>query len=116
MRIAWLSLLTLCFVLNGCCENEHPAQRLSPDGKWKYVTFQRTCGATTSANFQVSILSASKSAPNEPGNTFIAVVDGTLPVEWVSSRELKIYYPARLRVTKKESAVGPIHITYVVAQ
>ncbi len=62
-----LSCLWLC----GCCENEWASEQISPDGKWKYVTFSRNCGATTGNNYQVSVLSASAHLPLAAGNAFI---------------------------------------------
>src|SRR3569623_1030433 len=54
------------------CENESPGEHLSPDGQWKYVSFDRNCGATTGSNLQISVLPASKSLPNGGANAFIA--------------------------------------------
>ena len=64
--------MSACLLLPSCCENERPFGHLSPDGKWKYVTFSRNCGATTADNFQVSVLPATALMPTEAGNAFIA--------------------------------------------
>jgi hypothetical protein len=45
----FLSIATLS--LSGCCANEMLYEHVSPDGKWKYITFDRNCGATTGDNF-----------------------------------------------------------------
>jgi hypothetical protein len=59
-------------LLAGCCANEIPSEHVSPDGKWKYVTFDRNCGATTANNMQVSVLPAIAGLSNDAGNAFIA--------------------------------------------
>jgi hypothetical protein len=115
------SAFALCLSLCGCCGNEAPAEHLSPDGQWKYVSFDRNCGATTSSNLQISVLPASKALPNEAANAFIADDNhGTTRFvaqpEWVSARELKITYSARARIFKKESKVGPTDLKYVEEQ
>ena len=112
-------MVVLCLGLGGCCTNEAPAEHHSPDGQWKYVSFDRNCGATTGSNLQISVLPASKSLPNEAGNAFIAddnhgATRFVAQPEWVSARELKITYSANARIFKKEPKVGPIAVTYRV--
>ena len=106
-----------CSLLVGCCDNENPAEHLAPDGAWKYVSFDRNCGATTGSNVQVSVLIASRQLPNESANAFIADDDHgatrfVAQAEWVSSRKLRIIYSRKARVFRKESKVGPIEIEY----
>jgi hypothetical protein len=113
--------LVLCLGLGGCCANEAPAEHISPDGQWKYVTFDRNCGATTGSNLQISVLPASKRLPNKAANAFIAddnhgATRFVAQPEWVSARELKITYSAKARIFKKESRVGPIELKYVQEQ
>jgi len=73
------SLLLLVFcastLLVGCndlCDNEAPAEHASPDGRWKYVSFDRNCVATTGSNLQISVLPSSQSLSNEAANAFAA--------------------------------------------
>jgi len=113
-----LLAIGLCVSLGGCCSNEAPAEHLSPDKAWKYVSFDRNCGATTRDNFQLSILPASKPLPNEAGNTFIAddnhgATRFVAQAEWIASRKIKITYSTKARIFKKETKIGPIAITYV---
>jgi hypothetical protein len=115
----FLSALTV-LLLSGCCVNETPSEHLSPDGKWKYVTFNRNCGATTGDNFQVSVLSASAQLPAEAGNTFIADDDHgatrfVAELEWLAPHTLQITYCSKARVFKKESRVGSLDVRYVEA-
>ena len=120
-KLLLTATLVACALLVACCRNEAPAEHLSPDGQWKYVSFDRNCGATTRDNLQISILAASKRLPNEAANAFIAddnhgATRFVAQPEWVSSRELRIIYSPKARVFKKESQVGPIRITYAEEQ
>ena len=109
-------------VLVGCtgstCTNDAPAEHISPDGQWKYVSFDRDCGATTRSNLQVSVLPASESLPTDAANAFIAddnhgATRFLAQPEWMSAHKLRITYSVKARVFKKESKVGPIDIDYV---
>lgn len=118
-RIVVFVLAAAAF-LTGCntCANEAPAEHLSPDGQWKYVSFDRNCGATTGSNLQISILPASKSLPNEAANAFIAddnhgAMRFVAQPQWVSNSKLRIEYSAKARIFKQETKVGPIEIEYV---
>jgi len=114
--------LTFIMVVVGCadfgCTNEAPAEHFSPDGQWKYVSFDRNCGATTGSNLQISVLPASKALPRGAANAFIADNDHgatrfVAQPEWLSSRKLRINYSPKARISKKEAQVGPIEIEYV---
>jgi hypothetical protein len=120
MRTFAASLLIAAAFLTGCdtCANEAPAEHLSPDGQWKYVSFDRNCGATTGSNLQVSILRSSKSLPNNAANAFIAddnhgKTTFVAQPEWVSPNRLRITYSAKARIFKRETKVGSIEIEYV---
>jgi hypothetical protein len=117
-----LFLLTSVTVLVGCtdfgCTNEAPAEHLSPDGQWKYVSFDRNCGATTGTNLQISILPASKPLSRGAANMFIADDDHgatrfVAQPGWLSNRKLRIAYSPKARIFKKETKVGPIEIEYM---
>jgi hypothetical protein len=107
-----------CLSLSGCCQNEAATEHLSPDGKWKYVTFSRNCGATTGDNFQVSILPASEPFPSEGGNAFIADSNhGEAPfvalAVWLAPQTLQINYSSKARVFKKELRVAGVDVRYL---
>ena len=104
----------------GCtdCQNEAPAEHVSPDGQWKYVSFDRNCGATTGSNLQISVLPVSKSLSSGAANAFIAddnhgATRFVAQPEWLSGRRLRIVYSSKARVFKKEAKMGPIDIEYV---
>jgi hypothetical protein len=106
-----------CLLLSSCCENERRFGHLSPDGKWKYVTFSRNCGATTADNFQVSVLPATALMPKEAGNAFIADDDHgeaafVADLEWLPPHTLQIKYSAKARIFRKESRVAVVEIRY----
>jgi hypothetical protein len=103
----------------GLCANEAPAEHPSPDGRWKYVSFDRNCGANTSSNLQISILPVSKSLPKDAANAFIADSDHgatrfVAQPEWITARKLRITYSPKARIFKRESKVGPIEVEYVL--
>ena len=116
-----LLLLAVLLMLAGCtksnCANEAIAKCSSPDGQWKYVSFDRNCGATTGNNLQISILPASESQPSSAANAFIAddnhgATQFLAQPEWSSRQKLRIAYSKKARIFKKESKVGPIEIEY----
>jgi hypothetical protein len=117
--------VALALTLAGCtdsgCANEAPAEHLSPDKQWKYVSFDRNCGATTGSNLQVSVLPAAKPLPSGAGNAFIAdgnhgATNFVAQPEWIPARKLRITYSLKARIFKKEASVGPIEIEYVEQQ
>ena len=115
-------LFVVAMLLSGCdCENEGLAEHLSPDGRWKYVSFDRNCGATTRSNLQVSVLPASKPLSNGAANAFIAddnhgAARFVAQSEWISPTKLRIIYSPKARVFKRESKVGPIDIEYLAEE
>ncbi|MGN0921707.1 MAG: hypothetical protein ACI4NJ_08320 [Cellvibrio sp.] len=75
------------------CENEVFKQTYSPNQELKAVIFQRSCGATTDFNTQVSLLVKNEALPNDSGN--VLVIEGhpndtLLEINWLSNDELKI--------------------------
>jgi hypothetical protein len=121
MRETHVLFLVACLTA-GCtdsgCQNEAPAEHVSPDGQWKYVSFDRNCGATTGSNLQISVLAASQSLPSGAANAFIAddkhgATRFVAQPEWLSGRKLRIAYSPKARIFKKEAKVGPIEIEYV---
>src|SRR3954468_19420115 len=96
-------------------QNEAPAEHVSPDGQWKYVSFDRNCGATTGSNLQISVLPVSRALSTGAANAFIAddnhgATRFVAQPEWMSARRLRIVYSSKARVFKKEAKVGLIDI------
>jgi len=120
-KAALIATLAVSALMIGCndvgCENEAPAEHLSPDGQWKYVSFDRNCGATTRSNLQISVLPANKPLPSGAANTFIAddnhgETTFVAQPEWLSSRKLRITYAAKARIFKRETKIGPVEVEY----
>ena len=120
MRQATALFVFACLTLMiGCtnCENEDPVEHVSPNGQWKYVSFDRNCGATTGSNLQISVLPVSKSLSSGAANAFIAddnhgATRFVAQPEWMSDHLLRIAYSSKARVFKKEAKVGSIDIEY----
>ena len=114
MRQATTLFVFACLtLLVGCsnCQNEAPAEHISPDGQWKYVSFDRNCGATTGSNLQISVLPVSESLSNGAANAFIAddnhgATRFVAQPEWISAHKLRVSYSSKARVFKKEAMVG----------
>jgi len=120
MRICVVVEVVLCLFVPACslCANQDLYERVSPDGHWKYVSFERNCGAAAADNLEISILPVSKKLPDDGGNAFIAdynhgATTYTPKAQWLSARQLQITYSGKARVYKKEHKVGPIDISYV---
>jgi hypothetical protein len=107
-------LLALSMVSSGCglCENKTSQTVISPSGKLKAVVFNRSCGATTAFNTQVSIIPATGSLADEGGNTL--VLDGTVPlkVEWGSDSGLNLSGLGIAKVFHQSRSVTGVSINY----
>src|SRR5258708_19701527 len=117
MRALCCSLSIIGWLLRlSCWENEMPYEPVSPDGEWKYVTFDRNCGATTRGNLQVTLLPTAARLPNEAGNTFIAddnhgAAGSIAQFEWLSPHPPQITYSSKPPLFNKESPTSTLHIT-----
>ena len=115
MKMRWMLLITVSFLLAGClgndCVNEVREELPSPNGNFKAVAFSRNCGATTGANMQVSVLKIKEKLPNDGGNTLI-VDKGEAKVSWTQDGDLLIVLGHEVRVFKKESVVHGVTIEY----
>src|SRR5215469_6392667 len=78
MRGRCLAALVTLATLAGCYQDERPADKcdndqvgeyVSPDHQWKAVLFLRQCGHGPTEN-HISVLPATATLPNEPGNAF----------------------------------------------
>jgi len=79
------------FVLSDLCENEIISLSTSPNGNWKVVLFERSCGATTGYTSQISLVKAAEQLPNEAGNIYVeSGYPGGYQIEWVSDNKVNI--------------------------
>jgi hypothetical protein len=91
--IGVLFIATTGFDLSTGCGNDILQTSLSPDGKHQAIYFQRSCGATTSYAYGVSVLPSQTSLPNESGNVTNCVNDEPITkMKWVSEQQLNLYY------------------------
>lgn len=82
-----------CWMFGGLgdlCGNEIISSDVAPNGALKAVLFRRDCGATTGYSTQVSILSASRSLPNEAGNIFIQKDEPVVVIRWIDDHHLSV--------------------------
>jgi len=89
----------------GTCENDQWSEALSPDKQWKSVLFQRQCGDDVS--FHVSVLPATRTLANEPGNAFRQDTTGegsrsshTFHQRWKPPHELWIAHDQGMKVVR----------------
>lgn len=122
--LAVVVAIALYVIADAMCQNEVLSDVRSPDGKYRVITFQRDCGATSDFSTQVSVIPAWWYLRNVSGNLFVADTDhGKAPsgpgggpdvrVMWMSPSLLSISYHPDARVFKSESAVGSVSVTYM---
>ena len=120
------------FALQSCndfelCGNQVIREDLAPDKKFKVVTFQRDCGATTGFSTQASLIEANSSLLNKGGNIFAAdtnhgkapatVTGGPeLVVSWKDSKHLVLQYHSQARVFLKAMESNGIEVTHEALQ
>ena len=114
------------------CGNDILTEMRSPDGRLRFVVFQRDCGPTTGFSTQVSILTSDAGFLTTPtwlrstrsGNAFVADTNhGEAPsgpgggpvvqVEWLGPNRLKIIHDKRARVFKSAQSVNGVSVEYV---
>ena len=127
MRARALVLLVTFAGLTGCyestrppdkCDNDQTGESLSPDKEWKAVVFLRQCGDGPTES-HISVLPATASLPNEPGNAFRQ--DGTgggsrssyrMEGTWKGPHELWIAHDTTMKVAYAAAGVGPVRIVH----
>jgi hypothetical protein len=104
------------------CGNDVVREIRAPNGRMKAVVFERNCGSTTGFSTQISLLSSTKSLPNDIGNLFVATTEGRFPgaawggpdvdVSWVDDTHLLLKYDSRASVFKHEESLANVIIRY----
>jgi hypothetical protein len=94
------------------CENSSPVEIPSPDHKLGAWIFIRGCGVTAPNSVQVTVLPAGSEPPAESGNTFIRAPVAAVRVEWPSAHELLITHQGGGNVSKQESQVAGVAVSY----
>jgi hypothetical protein len=129
MRGRRLVLLIALSTLSGCyentrpankCDNDQTAESLSPDKEWKAVLFLRQCGDGPTES-HISVLPATATLQNEPGNAFRQDRSGegsksshSFQARWKGPRELWIGYDSTMKPAYAASQVGPVKIFHSV--
>ena len=100
------------YFFQGLCGNTIISTSTSPDGRWKIVLFERSCGATTGFSTQIALLESGEVLDNESGNIYIASgYPNGYDIHWQSNEAVKIK-GIRTRVNKKIELFKGIHIYY----
>jgi hypothetical protein len=109
----------------GMCGNTILSESPSPDGRFRAIVFDRSCGAVShGSSTQVSVLARSEVLPNAAGDAFVGHLDsgigpvGTgdaeVKVTWISKTDLQVAYHARSRVALARQAIAGITVKYAV--
>ena len=108
----------------GCadlCGNRILHRVASPDGRHMAILFERDCGATTAASYQVSILPAGET-PSGRGNVFIAEPgrasadrpnEPVVEVAWLSPHRLQVRYRHDDRLFERVDQREGVQVEYV---
>ncbi len=100
--------------MTGMCGNTLLSESQSPNGKWKAVVFERSCGATTGVSTQVSILRKNEDLPNEIGNICVVDVFPKVELRWVGNNELVITHHGGAKLFHAVQSFEGINIKYEV--
>ena len=112
-------LVVIAVAALGCgdaplCENSSQVEIASPDQQLVAWIFIRGCGATVGDSIQVSILPAGSAPPEDTGNAFTMDKRGEVRVNWSADRELVISHKPTDRVSKHETEVAGVKVSYEV--
>ena len=105
------------------CANSMLSESRSPDGRYKAVVFERSCGATTGFSTQVSILPIDATQPRSGGNALVVDTDHgaapigkgggpTVRVDWLSAHNLQLTYHPKARTYAAAGQVEEVRITH----
>lgn len=129
MRARLLTVLAAVSLLGGCmeagCENKLVQSLEAPGAARRAVLFSRTCGATTGATSQVSILRSGHVLKGK-GNAFVADTDHGeagatawngpwVALRWLSPTRLLVSYDSRARTFSENPRVDGVDIEYELA-
>jgi hypothetical protein len=100
------------YFASSMCANTMVASSASPDGRWKVVLFERSCGATTGFSSQISLIATNKEHGNDSGNIYIAkgYPEG-YTIVWESDTSVVIG-GANGRGNKKEVQLNGVQVRY----
>jgi hypothetical protein len=104
--------LVSCFSLFECV-NTVLFEVPSPKNKRVATVFERDCGATTAANYQLLIRASNRKPKFERGKSAL-VYEGSkdLRVEWTDDDHLKVWIPAGANIFRKYEQSEGVQIVY----
>jgi len=106
------------------CSADVKKEVASPDGRWKAVVFNRSCGVLSSPQTGVSILEPSHVPGSEYPNVFdvthsvllrpeeIDAVLDSVSVAWTSDSSISIEYDARTTILYQVARLWGLVVTY----
>jgi hypothetical protein len=108
------------------CANSMLSESRSPDGNYKAVVFERSCGATTGFSTQVSVLPIDVTQPRSGGNALAVDTDHgaapsgrgggpTVKADWLSAYDLQLTYHPKARTYAAAKQVEKIRITHTLS-
>ncbi|KRF58841.1 hypothetical protein ASG99_27280 [Bacillus sp. Soil768D1] len=93
------------------CGNEIVQKLASPSGDKVAYIFQRDCGATIEASYQLSLIDSEEELPNKSGNTFVS--DNEFQVKWINNKKLRVNYKNSSETYEMDKRVDWTKIEYV---
>jgi len=97
------------------CETKIVAESRSPNGRWKAVSFSKSCDAVArycAPVSYVSVLPAREGLPGGDGNLFSIVAVVGMELEWKSDDRLLVRYFSG-RVLRQQKRVGEVRVEYL---
>jgi hypothetical protein len=121
-----VATLVYFFMSDDGCANSAVAELRSPDGRYKAVVFERSCGATTGFSTQVSVLPVDAPQPRSGGNALVVDTDhGAAPAgkgggptviaDWLGASDLQLTYHPKARTFAAPGQVEKVRITHIRA-
>ena len=110
--------------LDGVCDNTVVRSEESPDGRFKAVLFERSCGATTGFSSQISVIGREDELGNEAGNVFIAGTGDRsgsaapwggpmVALRWRHATWLEVRHDSTAEVSRALRSLGAVRILYL---
>lgn len=91
ITLAFAIIIVFGYYAISQCVNTPMIEKLSPNGGWKVILFERSCGSLTDKSTQISLVKPDQTVQNTAGNIYVAegFPEG-YEVEWLSDSSLKV--------------------------
>ena len=107
-----LIALQACYHAPQPCWNVITSEEISPNGKFKVLTFRRVCPEEHSISTHVSIIPANENLPDGNGNVFAYDNEIAIRADWLSDTRLAVYTYADPASATKIVHAGNVSIVY----